>query len=215
MPQIRFPETVCVSGIKIGGVPNAGTGNDAPYIRVFAKSVSLLASARFSCLLEHEHLPELQTTKAVRFEVCPAGHYWHFFFLARAMSKGTGIKCGIRMQVTPTDTLVVRGKFQTLPLAIYGWTLPPGLGTVSPILASAIDSIGAHSASLYMPLQCALTWLYYGSMASRWSQGKSWTFPCNLEAVFAGAQPASSMKPQIPEKRRWQHHVWRLIMLFE
>ncbi len=69
MVQIRFPETVCVSGIKIGGVPTAGTGDDAPFVRVFAKSASLLSSARFSCLLEHEHLPELQTTKAVRFEV--------------------------------------------------------------------------------------------------------------------------------------------------
>lgn len=34
------------------------------------------------------------------------------------------------MQVTPTDTMIIRGRFQTLPLAIYGWTLPTAPGQV-------------------------------------------------------------------------------------
>ncbi|KAK9862215.1 hypothetical protein WJX84_008545 [Apatococcus fuscideae] len=86
--EIRFPHTVCVSGVKIGGVPNAGTEGDAPFIR---------------------------TTKAVRFEV------------------------------TPTDTIIIRGRFQTLPLAIYGWTLPPAPGQRLALLPT-VESIAPAAA---------------------------------------------------------------------
>ena len=135
MLQIRFPQTVCVSGIKIGGVPNAGTEADAPFIRVFAKSASLLSSARFSCLLEHEHLPELQSTKAVRFEVRNTTVLvWLWETLLNSISRGS--KSATLVQVTPTDTMIVRGRFQTLPLAIYGWTLPPAPGQVACLLKS-------------------------------------------------------------------------------
>ena len=37
----------------------------------------------------------------------------------------------VDVQVTPTDTIIISGRFQTLPIAIYGWVLPQTLSQVS------------------------------------------------------------------------------------
>ena len=66
--QVHFPQTVCVTGIKLGAVPDRHNGEDPAFVHIFANDVSTLGAARFACLAERCALPE-SGTKAVRLEV--------------------------------------------------------------------------------------------------------------------------------------------------
>ena len=61
--QVHFPRAVCLTGLKIGAVPVAGS-----FIHVFAHDLETRGSARFACLAEKCLLPDT-SVKAVRVEV--------------------------------------------------------------------------------------------------------------------------------------------------
>ena len=61
--QIHFDSPVCVSGLKIGAVPDLDC-----YIHIFVRDLTTLGSSRLACLSERCALPT-QAVKSVRVEV--------------------------------------------------------------------------------------------------------------------------------------------------
>ena len=68
MMQVRFPQAVCLTGVKVGAVPSHLGAERSASVDIFAKDLSTLGSARFACLAEGCELPE-SGTKAIRLEV--------------------------------------------------------------------------------------------------------------------------------------------------
>ena len=61
--QVHFPQAICLTGLKVGAVQDTGS-----HIRVFARDLETLGSARFACLADQCALPDTNV-KAVRVEV--------------------------------------------------------------------------------------------------------------------------------------------------
>ena len=72
--QVRFPQAVCLTGVKVGAVPAHLGADKAACVDIFAEDLFTLGAARFACLAEGCELPETGT-KAIRLEVrrssCP------------------------------------------------------------------------------------------------------------------------------------------------
>lgn len=66
--QIRFPNAICLTGVKIGAAPGVGSPTDTPHVHVFAQDLHTLTGSRYACVAEHCNLPD-SGTRAVRVEV--------------------------------------------------------------------------------------------------------------------------------------------------
>lgn len=66
--QIRFPNTICLTGVKIGAAPGVGSPTDTPHVHVFAQDLHTFSGSRYACVAEHCNLPD-SGTRAVRVEV--------------------------------------------------------------------------------------------------------------------------------------------------
>ncbi len=101
--QVRFASPVYVTGIKLGSVPIAA-GGPIPFIRIFAHDLTSLSSARYECVREDGAPPE-RAKASLQLPEMGAG----------ALT--------VRLEATLTDHVVLRGRYQTLPVAIYGYEL--------------------------------------------------------------------------------------------
>lgn len=59
--QLRLPQPMWLSGIKLGAVQD-GSAEDPPYVLVFARDLSSLDSARFSCIVDRTQLSSSKIT---------------------------------------------------------------------------------------------------------------------------------------------------------
>lgn len=66
--QVRFPQAVCLTGVKVGAVPTKLASGEPASVDIFAADLATLGAARFACLAESCTLPE-SGTRAVRLEV--------------------------------------------------------------------------------------------------------------------------------------------------
>lgn len=117
--QIHFPNIICLTGVKIGAAPGTGSQTDVPHVHVFAHDLHTLSGSRYACVAEHCNLPD-SGTRAVRVEVCFIAD-----LLDSSISQFTTNTIGC-VQPIFTKQLLLRGQYQTLPLAVYGWALPVG-----------------------------------------------------------------------------------------
>lgn len=132
---MRFEQPICLTGIKVGAAPGTGPGAAVtPHIHLFAYDLSTLGAARFAVLTENCTLPT-SGTKAVRIEVRTRTSSWQqcpsqaLFLLAtlqacKSMSiSALQLRMPSSLQAVVTNTVILRGHYQTLPVALYGWTI--------------------------------------------------------------------------------------------
>ena len=93
------------------------------YIHIFAADLTTLGSSQLACLSERCTLPT-QAVKSVRVEVR---------FCQSTLSSRLRCKDSLCMtaeptdfvQATLTDQVILRGRYRTLPVGLYGWRLAP------------------------------------------------------------------------------------------
>lgn len=119
--QIHFSNIICLTGLKIGAAPGTGILTDVPHVHVFALDLHTLSGSRYACAAEHCTLPD-SGTRSVRVEVS--------LFLSALHQSATSVTEQLLLAVQPvfTKKLLLRGQYQTLPLAVYGWAMPVDTG---------------------------------------------------------------------------------------
>ena len=118
--QVHFSNTICLTGLKIGAAPGTGSLTDVPHVHVFALDLHTLSGSRYACAAEHCTLPD-SGTRSVRVEVSLI-----ISVCTSLLDSATSVSEQLLLALQPvfTKKLLLRGQYQTLPLAVYGWAMP-------------------------------------------------------------------------------------------
>ena len=140
--QIHFINIICLTGLKIGAAPGTGSLTEVPHVHVFALDLHTLSGSRYACAAEHCTLPD-NGTRSVRVEVSIV----NMSICCTVVQSFTLSLCCMLLQPVFTNKLLMRGHYQTLPLAVYGWAMPANsaIKVLSQLtLPSCLHHMSAH-----------------------------------------------------------------------